>query len=130
MINAVFETDGELRKLSLSVKGHAGYSVPGEDIICASASILAYTVAQIVKAMDNHGDFAEPPVIKLDSGDSLISCKAKDDDIYAEAMHTYFVAQVGYSLLAFNYPNFVDLRSSSAAKNKKECRSTQKGIDK
>ncbi len=109
MINVVFETDGEGRKLSLSVKGHAGHSVPGEDIICASASILAYTVAQIVSAMEKHGDFAEPPIIKLDSGDAVISCKAKDDDIYAEAMHTYFVAQTGYSLLAFNYPRFVDL---------------------
>ena len=110
MISTVFEADREGRKLSLSVKGHAGQAVPGEDIICASASILAYTVAQIVKAMENHGDLAETPTIKLDSGDAVISCVAKDDDIYAEAMHTYFVAQVGYSLLAFNYPDFVDIK--------------------
>jgi uncharacterized protein YsxB (DUF464 family) len=109
MISTVFTSDREGRKLSLSVKGHAGHSEPGEDIICASASILAYTVAQMVKAMDSHGDFAESPTIKLDSGDAEITCVAKDDDIYAEAMHTYFIAQVGYSLLAYNYPDFVEL---------------------
>ncbi len=110
MISVVFDSDREGRKLSLSVKGHAGQSVPGEDIICASASILAYTVAQIVKAMDDHGDLAETPTVRLDSGDAEITCTAKDDDLYAEAMHTYFIAEVGYSLLAFNYPDFVGLK--------------------
>ncbi len=109
MISAVFESDREGRKLSLSVKGHAGQAVSGQDIICASASILVYTLAQIVKAMDAHGDFAESPKIDLDSGDAVISCIAKDDDIYAEVMYAYFVVQVGYSLLTYNYPQFVEL---------------------
>jgi uncharacterized protein YsxB (DUF464 family) len=109
VIKAVFDTDREGRKLSLSIKGHAGQAEVGQDIICASASILAYTLAQIFKTMDAHGDFAESPVIDLESGNTVISCVAKDDDIYAEAMYALFVVQVGFSLLAYNYPQFVEL---------------------
>ena len=110
MINVVFEADREGRKLSLTVKGHAGQAEVGQDIVCASASILAYTLAQIFKTMDAHGDFAEAPTLDLESGDTVISCVAKDDDIYAEAMYSLFVVQVGYSLLAYNYPDFVDIK--------------------
>lgn len=110
MISAVFESNRELRKLSLTVKGHAGHSEVGRDIICASASILAYTLAQIFKTMDAHGDFAEAPTLDLESGNTVISCVAKDDDIYAEAMYALFVVQVGFSLLAYNYPQFVELK--------------------
>ena len=97
------------RECALKVKGHAGQADVGQDLVCASASILAYTVAQIVKAMDAHKDFAEPPVIELESGDALILCRAKDDYIFAEILQSFFVIKTGYALLAHNYPQYVEL---------------------
>ena len=32
-------------------------------------------------------------------------------DHYGEALHTFFVAQIGYTLLARNYPQYVELTS-------------------
>lgn len=106
MIEVTFkEKDGEI---SLEVKGHAEAAESGQDIICSAASLLGYTVAQIANNIYSRDGFEEPPVIKLEHGDALISCKPKEvaED---ETRHTFFVAQVGYELLAYNYPQFVSL---------------------
>lgn len=110
MIKVEFHSNHDRRELKLTVKGHSGQAEVGHDIICASASILAYTVAQILKAMHSHGDLETRPKIRLESGDAVVSCRVKNDGNYAEALHTFFVAQVGYSLLAHNYPEFVELK--------------------
>ena len=109
MIEVRIDKCDDKRELSLRVKGHAGQAEPGKDIVCASASILAYTAAQVVKAMHAHGDLEKEPKIRLKEGDALIACKPKTDKLYAEALHTYFVIQVGYSLLSYNYPEYVNL---------------------
>ena len=109
MIKVTFKNDTEQRRLHLSAIGHAGYAPMGEDIVCAAASILATTVAQIVKAMEAHDDLEEEPIIKLVEGNAVVSCKVKNKAVYAEALHTYFVAQVGYRLLAHSYPEYVSL---------------------
>ena len=95
--------------LSLKVKGHAGQAPEGHDIICASTSILAYTVAQMVTDINSKGGLRKPPTIKLEKGDAVVTCHPTDET-YAELLHTYFVAQVGYHLLAHNYPQFVELK--------------------
>ena len=110
MINVTFRKHDATRYLRLTVKGHAGQADMGHDVVCASASILAYTVAQIVKTMEHHGDLKGKPYVELGSGDATIVCRCKNDDIYAEAAHTFFVAQVGYQLLAYNYPQYVDIK--------------------
>jgi uncharacterized protein YsxB (DUF464 family) len=115
MINVKFRRHDATRYLSLTVEGHAGQDDIGHDIVCASASILAYTVAQIVKTMEHHGDLNGKPVVDLKSGDATIVCRCKNDDIYAEAAHTFFVAQTGYLLLKNNYPQYVDLKTVGEA---------------
>ena len=112
MIEARFTSDEKQKKLSLSVKGHAGYAEYGKDTICASASILAYTVAQIISAMWRHGDLAKDPTIRLDPGDIEISCEVEKKTVYAEAVHTFFVAEVGYTLLAYNHPEYVTISNT------------------
>ena len=106
MIEVVFnEQDGVM---SLEVKGHAGAAESGQDIVCSAASILGYTVAQIANDIYSTDGFEEPPVIKLDHGDALIQCKPKKDA--SEVIrHTLFVAQTGYELLAYNYPQYISL---------------------
>jgi uncharacterized protein YsxB (DUF464 family) len=95
-------------KITLTLKGHAGQADIGHDIVCASCSILAYTVAQIVKYEGDNGGLKAPPKIMLEKGEAVISCEPTEER-YAEILHSYYVAEVGYTLLAHNYPQFVDL---------------------
>ena len=108
MIRAIFSYDKEKREASMKVCGHAGQAKHGEDIVCASASILAYTLAQVIKAMEHNGDLAEPTTIDMESGDAVIVCRAKDLFLFAEVMYAFFVIETGYTLLAKNYPQFVE----------------------
>jgi uncharacterized protein YsxB (DUF464 family) len=107
MVVAKFSMDEQKKAVTLRVKGHAGAAPIGHDTVCASASILAYTVAQNVKMAEARGMLKYAPTIKLRDGSSIISCRAKDDDAYTELLHTYLVIQTGYQLLAHNYPQFV-----------------------
>lgn len=107
MVIARFTMDESKRLVTLKLNGHAGQAEAGKDIICSSASILAYTVAQNIKMAEARGLLKYSPTIKLREGNSIISCRAKDDEAYAELLHTYLVVQAGYQLLAHNYPQYV-----------------------
>ena len=109
MIRAAFYTDKSSGSITLKLTGHAGAAEKGQDIICASASILAYTVAQTMEYMHAEGGLRKKPRIEFSDGNATIVAKPKEDS-YAEALHTFFVAQVGYSLLAHNYPQYVELK--------------------
>lgn len=117
MIKVKFRTHDATRYLRLTVEGHAGSDDRGHDLVCASASILAYTVAQVVQAMEHHGDLVGKPCIDLKEGDATIIIRCKNDDIYAEARHTFFVAETGYSLLAHNFPEYVEVKSVGKAES-------------
>ena len=105
MINVTFTTEGN--KLSLRLKGHAGYAEHGKDIVCASASILAYTLASIVESF---GEVKSN--IDLTGGDTTIECECKDDETYRKAADAYHYTERGYALLAHNYPQYVRLIES------------------
>ena len=118
MVKAEFFTNKESGSITLKLSGHAGQAKKGEDIICAAASILAYTVAQALQFMYEEGDLQKKPHIKLEEeGDTIIVAKPKQES-YAEALHTFFVAQVGYHLLAHNYPQYVTLSSFGDGEHK------------
>ena len=108
MIDVRFEMSGDQKTLCLTVNGHAGQAEAGHDIVCAAASILAYTTAQAVRTMHDEDKLARRPRIRLGSGNAVIACKPKAP-CYAEALHTFSIAQVGYRLLAHNYPDYVRL---------------------
>ena len=100
MIKVTFTTEGE--KLSLRLEGHAGYAVIGEDTVCASASILAYTLASIVDSFDEIESS-----ISLTSGDATIECENNTC-----TRNAFAYTKVGYALLAQNYPQYVRLIES------------------
>ena len=114
MIKVTYTYDKDRRECALLVKGHAGQAEIGKDIVCASASILAYTIAQVIKGMERHGDLVEPPTLDLDKGDATIKCRAKDDYLFSELMQDFFVIRTGYLLLAHNYPQFVEFIDGEA----------------
>lgn len=99
------EDDGSIH---MKVKGHANMAPYGEDLICASASMLVYTVAQAVTFMYEQGHLEEKPKIKIRHGKSSIVTKPKEE-YRAAVMHTYWTAQCGAHLLAKNYPEAVSL---------------------
>ncbi len=115
MIKVKFRTHDATRYLCLTVKGHAGAGEEGHDLVCASASILAYTVAQVVQVMEQDGDLKGKACIELNEGNATIVFRCKDDDSYAEAKHTFFVVKTGYAVLAHNYPQYVELKSVGQA---------------
>jgi uncharacterized protein YsxB (DUF464 family) len=106
MIKVAAATTG--KNLALKVEGHAGYAKMGEDIVCASASILAYTVAQCVMEAELEGNLVAPPQIVLDGGEAFILCEPTEDSL--PGMENIFAfARKGFELLAHNYPQYVRL---------------------
>ena len=116
MIKVAFEEKDN--QLTLKLKGHAGQADIGHDIVCASCSILAYTVAQIVKTAGIEGDLQAVPVLKLDSGDAEVTCEPwEEEEAYGAIKSAYVFAQVGYNLLAHNFPEFVKLKPFGTESN-------------
>lgn len=112
MIKVSFEKEDD--KLTLKIDGHAGQADVGHDIVCASCSILAYTVAQFVKEADRQGDLVDTPIIKLESGDAVISCEPMEE-VRKMMQDIYLFAEVGYDLLAHSYPQYVELKAFGTA---------------
>jgi hypothetical protein len=67
--------------------------------------------------MEHHGDLTGKPCIELNEGDATIIFRCKNDDIYSEARHLFFVAETGYSLLAHNFPQYVGVKSVGKAES-------------
>lgn len=102
----------------LTVEGHALSGEPGQDLVCASASMLIYTLAAFVANTVNIG-FATEKVIKLESGDAEVSCKVK-------GAHDMTVALVfdsicaGFDILAQNYPENVKYEIINYTRDRKQ----------
>ena len=108
MIKVSFKRGTENKVIIMSVKGHAGQDNTGHDLVCASASILAYTVAQYLQYVYKRGGLQKKPRIEMKDGDALIIAKPTEE-FEGEVLNAFFVAEVGYSLLAHNYPQYVEL---------------------
>lgn len=106
MINVRFEKSEDGKSLILTVKGHAGQAQAGKDLICASASILTYTAAQIVLSLASEKKLKKKPILRLDSGDSVIVCKPRKD-VFEKTFHSFKTLQTGFAILAENYPEYV-----------------------
>lgn len=98
MIKVVYERN----PMRLTVQGHAGSGEVGHDLVCASASILVYTLASFAKNTHKARQIKKFKV-KLDEGDAEISFKAKPR--YRTAITLVCDAICGgFQLLAYNYP--------------------------
>lgn len=106
MIHAVFELNDKFDTICLRVNGHAGSAQYGHDIVCAAASILTYTLAQIALILDNDRKLRREPKTKLADGDTVITIRPKRE-YYDEALYAFYNCEVGFTLLAQNYPDFV-----------------------
>ena len=100
--------------LTLKVEGHAGQAEKGQDIICASVSMLVYTVAQYVKWMYEQHQLKRMPLIELEEGNSQVVARPKGEYM-GKCLHAFFVASMGFNLLARNYPEYVTFNGLNKA---------------
>mgnify|MGYP003291862747 CR=1 FL=1 len=89
----------------LTVTGHAGLAEHGHDLVCASASMLAYTLAANVANMANNRQVREP-IVRMDEGDTEISCNPRHN-LKSSVTLVFDSVCVGFELLARDYPDFV-----------------------
>lgn len=96
--------------MSLKVTGHAGAAEKGKDIVCAAASMLTYTLAQLISNMHEEGKLRKKPTLMLNGdGSARITAKTKDE-YFDECLHCFFCVETGFLLLSHNYPQFVELK--------------------
>lgn len=99
MITVVYHRD--LNRVS--VDGHALSGEKGHDLVCASASILGYTLAALVENMKAAGQ-TRYPTIELEEGHALIDCNAPSK--YKTMVKFAFDSIcAGFDLLAQSYPD-------------------------
>lgn len=92
----------------VEVEGHAQSGEVGHDLICASASILVYTLATFVENMKNAGQ-TKYPKVELTEGYALIKCKAPSR--YKSSVTLAFdTVCAGFDILAQNYPDNISYK--------------------
>jgi uncharacterized protein YsxB (DUF464 family) len=99
MIKVIYHRD--LNRVS--VTGHAMSGEAGHDLVCASATILVYTLAAFVENMKGAGQ-TKYPTIDVRNGEALIACNAPRR--YRGAVTLVFDSLcAGFELLARDYPD-------------------------
>ena len=99
MITVVYHRD--LNRVS--IEGHAQSGEVGHDLVCASVSTLAYTLAAFVLNMKDAKQVYNPKV-ELNDGDALIYCEPPNR--YKGSVTLVFDSIcAGFELLAQEYPD-------------------------
>ena len=87
----------------VTVEGHAGSGPEGHDLVCASVSALALTLAGNVAYMQAK-EAVHGVIMKLEEGSAEIQCTAYRR--YKDSVEQIFRAIcVGFELLATKYPD-------------------------
>lgn len=108
MINVHFFTQAD-GSVHLEMDGHAGAAPKGEDLVCAGASTLCYTLAQAVRFLHSQDALSHPPVIEIQEGRASIIAVPKSE--YDGVVYTAFwTVQTGFYTLSSSYPDHVRLR--------------------
>lgn len=103
MVEVVYHRDYH----RVTVDGHAGSGEAGHDLVCASASILAYTLAGNVMNLSTGGHkVIREPKIQMEEGHAVISCSPVNR--YKSTVTLMFDSVcVGFDILAQKYPEFL-----------------------
>lgn len=90
----------------LTMEGHARSAEPGHDLVCASASILAYTLAYNVLGLEESGKIRRAPVVKLEEGSAEI-CVTPKSGFQSVVTLIFDSICTGFALLAHDYPDYI-----------------------
>lgn len=94
MIDIIYKRSGE--RFELTMTGHAGSGEVGHDIVCAAASMLAFTLAANLSSLWADGDI-EVDRLTLELGNADICCTGK------KAATSFATIRMGFLLLAEQY---------------------------
>lgn len=94
--------------IHMTLKGHSGAAPRGQDLVCAAATMLAYTAAQAVQFLHEQDKLVKKPKISIRDGYAVVIATPKED-AYPETLCAFWVAQCGAHVLAHNYPQQVRL---------------------
>ena len=106
MIQIRFFRDSRRGTVGMEMEGHAGAAPRGADLICASATMLAYTAAQSVQELWETGCLREQPEILLAEGKARIAA-IPGEDCSPRLGDVLWTLRCGARLLAHNYPQYV-----------------------
>lgn len=90
--------------MSLEVSGHAGFAPAGRDIVCAAASILAYTAGELALDMERRGQLLGPPAVKMQPGEAVVRLTPRNRPRAEIGLETI---GCGFALLAKKYPRCI-----------------------
>lgn len=103
----MIEITYEPSKRKISLNGHADFGEPGTDILCASVSMLFYTLCQTLA--DSKEKLLKEPTMQMTKGKASVECQPKED--YAPEIDTmYRTVLTGLHMLAQQYPGNVKVR--------------------
>lgn len=102
MIKIIYHRD----KNRVSIEGHAESGEKGHDLVCASVSILAYTLASLMESMDKGVQVRDVTVDLDEEKGALISCEPAEDYIHSVRL-MFDTICTGFDLLAQEYPDNV-----------------------
>ena len=104
MISVIYHRD--LNRVT--VEGHAQSGEAGHDLVCAAATILAYTVASSIENMVAAGHIKDHH-IEFKEGYALVYCKAPNK--FKSTITLMFdTVCAGFELLAKNYPENISYK--------------------
>lgn len=84
----------------ISIKGHAGYAPRGQDIVCASVTMLVYSLIESIEVLT---DDAIKYVMSSGTTDIYFRDLSKDAQLLIKSFF------VGVQMIADNYPEHVRL---------------------
>ena len=87
------------------VEGHAHFADKGKDLVCASATILAYTLAAFVDAKERE-EKCWCTMCHFNEGEAFVSCKA-NEGCKKEITSGFDTICRGFELLAEKFPKHV-----------------------
>nr|DAM02618.1 MAG TPA: YsxB-like protein [Caudoviricetes sp.] len=96
--------------LTLEMDGHAGSAPAGQDLVCAAASILCYTLAARAGTLYSDGKLRSKPVIELDSGHAAIAMRPRGL-AERETRAVWDTVGTGLRLLQREYPDYIRVDS-------------------
>ena len=108
MIEMKFFRGHEDGSVHMEFRGHAGTAPKGEDLLCAAATMVAYTAAQAVQFLHEQGKLRCRPKLMLEDGFASIVAHPKKET-EAETLLVFWVAQAGAYVLRCNYTQNVSL---------------------
>lgn len=96
----------ERNEYQLDIIGHAGYN-PGNDIVCSAVSVLATTLVQKMRELDDI-DLFSAMKCTMESGNVHIYAKVRAGRIWRFEV-VFDTIMTGFALLNNTYPGYVFL---------------------